>query len=162
ILAAMKDYRPWIDPDLRRRFPRLAEDAREKLHASLALLPDPGQAEYLHGRLLNAGPTELPVIETLLRQSHQEAVPRVLAVLEAPQADKDQRFRAACALANSRARDKISRWDAVSGLITEGLVASVLKNPSHYDPLIQSLFPVRHRLIAPLSRTFRDPGKPES
>ena len=50
----------------------------------------------------------------------------------------------------------------MSRLVADRLLATVLKNPSHYDPLIKSLRPVRLRLIAPLSQTFRDPGKPES
>jgi hypothetical protein len=164
IVTAMHDerYRRWADRDLKQRFAGLPEGSREKLHASLALLPDPGQAEYLYLRLLNASPTELPVIGQLLRQPHQEDVERFWPVLDNPQADKDQRFRAACALAGSGASAETRRWDAVAPLVADRMLASVLKNPSHYDPLMKSLRPVRQRLIAPLARTFRDLGRPES
>ena len=54
------------------------------------------------------------------------------------------------------------QWDAVASLVADRLLESVLKNPSHYPPLLKSLRPVRDRLLAPLSRTFRDQGKLES
>ena len=54
------------------------------------------------------------------------------------------------------------QWDAVASLVADRLLESLLKNPSHYSPLIKTLQPVRDRLLAPLSRTFRDRGKPES
>ena len=47
-------------------------------------------------------------------------------------------------------------------IVADRLLATVLKNPSHYDPLIETLRPVRQRLTAPLAAIFRDPGKPES
>ena len=132
------------------------------LHASLALLPvDASQAEYLYDRLLNADPIELPVIWKLMRENHQAPVDRLWKVLNDPKADPDQRFRAACALANVEAGRTSSngmQWL----FVTDRLLESVLKNPSHYSPLIETLRPVRDRLLAPLSRTFRDQGKPES
>jgi formylglycine-generating enzyme required for sulfatase activity len=162
IITAMKDYRPWVDPELRQRLPQLAEGSHQQLHASLALLPEERQVEFLSRRLLSASPTELPVIWKLLQESQHAPVNRFWGVLEDPKVDRDQRFRAACALANSAAAGNPRRWDAVSRLVTDRLLATVLKNPSYYDPLIKSLRHVRQRLITPLSETFRDPGKPET
>ena len=156
-------YRRWANPLLVRLARESKDDSKVHLHASLALLPvDAGQAEFLFRRLLGASPAELPVIWNLLRESRHAPVTRLWAVLEDPMADPDQRFRAACALANSKTGGDTRRWDAVARLVTERLLATVLKNPSHYDPLIKSLHPVRPRLIAPLSQVFRDPGKAES
>src|SRR5262249_36109674 len=42
------------------------------------------------------------------------------------------------------------------------LLATVLKNPNHYTPLIATLRPLRQPLIAALAHTFRDPRKPQS
>ena len=162
IVAAMKDYRPWVDPDLKERLMQLPADSHQRLHASLALLPDQGQVEFLSRRLLSASPAELPVIWVLLQQSQHAPVNRLWGVLEDPKADPDQRFRAACALALSDTGRDTRRWDAVSRHVADRLLATVLKNPSHYDPLIKSLRRVRLRLIAPLSQTFRDLGRPES
>jgi formylglycine-generating enzyme required for sulfatase activity len=162
IIVAMKDYRRWVDPELRQQLPQLPEASHQKLHANLALLPDQMRVEYLYRRLLVAGPNELPVIWGLLQEHHLAPDTRLWAVVEDPRADQDVRFRAACALASSPAIRDARGWDAVSRLIADRLLAAILKNPSHYDPLIKSLRPVRSRLIAPLSETFRDPAKPES
>src|SRR5262249_51134417 len=55
IIRAMAPYRRWIDRELREVYARAegGGNNRKQLHASLALLPaDPGQVEYLVGRLL--------------------------------------------------------------------------------------------------------------
>jgi hypothetical protein len=77
IIAAMKGYRRWVDPELQERLPKLPEDSHQKPHASLALLPDQGQVEFLYRRLLGASPTELPVIWTLLGENQHALVPRL-------------------------------------------------------------------------------------
>ena len=59
-------------------------------------------------------------------------------------------------------RRRTQQWDAVASFVADRLLESVLKNPSHYSPLIKTFRPVRDRLLAPLSRTFRDQGKLES
>ncbi len=64
IVADMAPYRRWVDPLLREAV--TDEDARKKLHISLALLPDPSQVGYLHGRMLDAEPHEVPVIRDAL------------------------------------------------------------------------------------------------
>ena len=133
------------------------------LHASLALLPvDPGQVEYLYNRMLNVNPTELPVIREALSGHQWTLIERLWGVLENTQADSDQRFSAACALASYDPAGSNSKWDAVSRFVTDRLLTSVIKNPSNYKPLIDFLRPVRHRLIAPLSSTFRDKERSES
>lgn len=123
---------------------------------------DASQVEFLSRRLLNATPTELPVIRKLLREHHQVPVRRLWSVLQNSQSDPDQRLRAACALADSDAGGTSQRWDAVAPFLTDRLLASALKNPSHYTPLIEMLRPVRARLLAPLTTTFRDTNRAES
>ncbi len=157
IVDSMRDYRRWVDPALKKALAKSSEDAPKKLHASLALLPvDASQAEYLYDRLLNADPTELPVIWKLMLEYHQAPVDRLWKVMNDPKIDPDQRFRAACALANVEAGVETQQWDGVASLVADQLLASILKNPSNYPPLIETLRPVRGRLLAPLSRTFRD------
>jgi formylglycine-generating enzyme required for sulfatase activity len=162
IIEAMNQHRPWVDPELRRRLPLLPAGSRRKLHASLALLPDKTQVEYLDGQLLRASPTELPVIWKLLREHHHAPIQRLWAVLEDPRADREQGFRAACALVDSEAIRETRRWDAVSRDIADRLLATILKDASDYSTLIATLRPVGPRLILPLSQTFRDAGKPET
>src|SRR5581483_1038744 len=53
IIHEMAGHRHLCDPLLRKEFDKSEEKSSKKLRASLALLPvDPGQADYLSGRLL--------------------------------------------------------------------------------------------------------------
>ena len=68
IVAAMADYRRWVDPSLRDELVQRSSGSRQKLHASLALLPvDASQVDYLFNRLLKATPSELPVLRDALK-----------------------------------------------------------------------------------------------
>ena len=151
-IAEHADYRRWVDRRLRDAFGEAAEGSPQQLHASLALLPvDPGQADYLSNRLLDASPIELPVIWGILKDHITLRVDRFWAVLEDPQADPDHRFRAACALADSDAGQAEKSWDSVSPFIADRFLAAVIKNPGDYSPLIETLRPIRQRLLAPLA-----------
>jgi formylglycine-generating enzyme required for sulfatase activity len=164
IIRAIKNSdRRWADPELRQITAEAPQDSKERLHASLALLPvEPGQAEYLYRRLLNANPNDLPVIRQAL-DAHQPAlVERLWAVLENAEASPHQRFCAACALAGYVPGGSDVRWRSVSGFITERLLASVINNPSDYAPLLETLRPIRERLLPSLSATFRDEQRPDT
>jgi serine/threonine protein kinase/formylglycine-generating enzyme required for sulfatase activity len=154
--------RRWIDPELRQVVARASENSKDKLHASLALLPvEPGQAEYLWSRLLTADSNELPVICEALRGHQTGLVERLWAVLENTQANPDQRFCAANALAGYVPGENEQRWLAASGFITDRLLASVNKKQSDSARLLDTLRPIRKRLLAALSATFRDKRRPE-
>jgi formylglycine-generating enzyme required for sulfatase activity len=131
--------------------------------ASLALWPgDAREADYLSDRLLRASPHDLPVIWGILQRHHPGIEQRLWSVLDDPQADPEQRFRAACALARTRSDLVANRWDTVAPFITERLLVAVIKNPGDYAPLIETLRPLRQPLLTPLSSIFRDPGRSES
>ena len=160
---AMRFFHFWTDPTLKRLLKTGPDESDQKLRASLALLPvDPDQAEFLFKRLQMADPIELPVIWRILREYHQEPVQRLRSLLENSQADPEKRFCAACALANPDQIGSNTELEAVYRLIAERLLAKVNSNPSYYKPLIETLRPVRDRLLAPLSRTIRDKKKAES
>ncbi len=73
-------------------------DSKERLHASLALLPeDDGQVKYLYHHLLEASPTdELPVIRDALQPYQESAglIEPLWSVLEQPK-DESQYLQAA-------------------------------------------------------------------
>jgi formylglycine-generating enzyme required for sulfatase activity len=165
VIKQMKGYRRWSDPLLRQANEEAAEDSRQKLYASLALLPvDESQVEYLSGRLLKASPTELPVIVDALRGHRDALVGRLWSVLENTQAEPGQRFRAACALASYDGTEDDTtrkRWKDLSPFVTDQLLAAVQQNPSHYGPLLGTLRPVRDRLTGPLSDVFRNGRRPK-
>jgi hypothetical protein len=91
-------------------------------------------------------------------------VERLWKVLGNGQEDTDRRFRAACALAtyDSGGEAEGERWQNVSKFVSDHLLAAVQKNPSHYPPLLETLRPVRERLIGPLAEVYRNRERPES
>ncbi|HVK16460.1 MAG TPA: protein kinase [Fimbriiglobus sp.] len=148
IVSDMAPYRRRIDPRLREARARAkADDTPTLLRISLALLPsDPGQAEYLSGRMLEAGPEDLAVIRGQLKP-HQERVAGPLwAELENPTANPDRRFRAACALAALAPDDP--RWDRYARLVAEKLVAEPALLLGQWTVVLQH---VGGRLLSPLA-----------
>src|SRR5207245_191958 len=97
-------------------------DARQQLHASLALLPvDATQVEYLYGRLLDAEPIEVPVIRDALATHQAEIIERLWALVEKPERGKEkQRLPAAAALA--KYDPDSPRWDKWGEAVVNGLV----------------------------------------
>src|SRR5262249_54220402 len=93
-----------------RELERVARDQRrspkERLHASLALLPrDGAHGEYLVDRLLQCQPDELIVIAHRLQGGQQALADRIWVVACDPRALPGARFRAACALATLAPED---------------------------------------------------------
>jgi formylglycine-generating enzyme required for sulfatase activity len=121
LVAQLGAYRKWTDPSLREEFDKAAANSRQKLHASLALLPvDSGQVEYLCGRLLQAQPQEVIVIREALSDYKANLTERFWTLLENRENDQDQRFRAACTLAAFAPDDP--RWEQVGGDVAATLV----------------------------------------
>ena len=92
-----------LNPLLREAYDKAEadKDARQELHASLALLPvDATQVDYLYGRLLDAEPHEVPVIRDALAPHKDGLLDKLWAVVGTPEKGKEsQRLRAAAALA---------------------------------------------------------------
>jgi len=137
-------------------------DRDQQLRASLARLAlwpgETSQSDYLYDRLLGSSPAELPVIWGILRKHDPAIEQRLWPLLDDAKADKEPRFRAACALANSDSAQIKDRWDSVSSFITDQFLTAAIKNPGDYATLIETLRPVRKALLSPLARVFRDAG----
>jgi formylglycine-generating enzyme required for sulfatase activity len=96
-------------------------------------------------------------------QKHQLGIDqRLWSLLDDPKSDPEKRFRAACALASARSAAAENRWESVAPFIADQFLAAVTRNPEDYATLIETLRPVRMRLLAPLSSIFRNPGRSES
>ncbi len=167
IIEGMKDFRQWADPLLQAENAKAVANSKQKLHASLALLPvDASQADYLYGRLLDAAPADVPVIRDALAPHKAELLEKLWAVVETPEKGKEsQRLPAVCALANydqpENDEDRI-RWQKISSTIVHELLVAVQKNPSHYGTLLDLLRPVRSTVLAPLSSVYRDTNRTDS
>jgi serine/threonine protein kinase/formylglycine-generating enzyme required for sulfatase activity len=153
IVVEMTDYREWTDPLLRRRQSDAGMSSRQKLHASLALLPvDATQVDYLCDRLLDAGPHEVPVIRDALAAHKDSLLAKLWAVVEKPERGREsQRLRAAAALAKYDPGSP--RWRTSGALVVNDLV---LENPVFLGEWSEVFRPVRNRLLAQLSEIFRD------
>jgi eukaryotic-like serine/threonine-protein kinase len=158
-VSEMAEYRKWTDPLLREEYDKAADKSRHKLHASLALLPvDRGRVPYLHGRLLDAEPHEVPVIRDAL-VPYQDAVrDKLWAVLFTPEKGKEsQRLRAAAALA--KYDPDSDKWAKASGRVVEQLVG---ENPVFLGLWMESFRPIKDSLLASLASVFRDKDRRES
>ncbi len=153
IVDGMAAYRQWTDPKLREENDKAEAKSRQKLHASLALLPvDPGQVDYLYERLLEAQPQEVPVIVDALAPHKDGLRDKLWAVAETPEKVKEpKRLRAACALAKYDPEN--AKWGNVQKAVGNDLVAE----PALYvSAWMKSLGPVKGRLLDPLSEIFGD------
>src|SRR5262249_27283140 len=118
---------------------------------------DDTHVEYLCGRLLEAGPHEVPVIRDALTAHRSEIVGRLWAVVERPdKGQEQQRLRAAAALATYDPGSP--RWEKGREPVANDLVSVPAV---HLAEWMESFRPVRLRLLAPLTMVYRDtkPGR---
>jgi formylglycine-generating enzyme required for sulfatase activity len=158
-------YRRWAMPLLDRLERESEKKTQQHLKASLALhlLGEPGRLDDLRNSMLEAGPSELQVLCAALHPDGAKLVAPLWGVLKNSQADRGQRFAAACALASYEPSGSLAEWDAASArFIAERLLASVGGNPTHYTPLTEMLHPVLERLVEPLTDIVRDKQRAES
>ena len=156
IIGEMAEYRKWADPLLSGENDKAAANSRQKLHASLALLPvDATQVDYLYGRLLEAAPHEVPVIRDALAPHKDALLNKLWAVVEAPGNGKEsQRLRGAAALA--KYDPESPQWAKVQEAVTNDLVTV----PAVYLAAWLEFFrPVRAQLRPPLAAIFREIGR---
>ena len=126
-----RDYRRWVDPQLRSELVQGTDDSQsEHLHASLALLPvDASQVDYLFNRLLTATPSELPVLRDALKTHRTTLTPKLWTVLESAKPGDASLLPAASALASYDPDN--AKWEAVGGKVAQALVSvnSILLGP---------------------------------
>ena len=124
IVEAMRGYRPWVDAALRDELENGSAGPREKLHASLALLPiDATQVDYLFDRLSKAAPGELPVLRDALRPYRSTLTPKLWTVLESAKPGDPGLLPAASALASYDPND--ARWEAMGGKVSRRWCRSI-------------------------------------
>ena len=158
VIEQLAGYRRWADRRLRRMLRDSDESTRDRLHASLALLPvDSSQADYLGKRLLGVGPAELPVLRAALAPYRSRLIPMLWRVLESAKPGDAGLLQSASALASYAPDDP--EWEAESGKVAQTLVSV---NSLLLRPWIEALRPVRGKLTAPLETIFRDKNRSET
>jgi serine/threonine protein kinase/formylglycine-generating enzyme required for sulfatase activity len=130
--------------ELRRMHAESEPGSRERLHASLALLPvEAGRADSLCGSLQMArGPEEVKVIRAMLHEHAPGKGMHFWPVLQDDRQNRQRRLRAACALALSEATD--ARWANVGDEVVRCLAGENLLFLRDWAELLE---PVRAHLI---------------
>jgi hypothetical protein len=158
IVQQLTGYRRWADPQLVRVVQSADAQGRERLHASLALLPvDTTQVDFLFNRLLSATPSELPVLRDALKPHSPTLIPKLWTTLELSKSNDASLLPTASALASYDPDN--SKWDAAGDKVAQALVSV---NPVFLGMWLDALRPVRGTLTAPLAMIFRDKNRPET
>jgi hypothetical protein len=155
LVGKLPGYRRWADARLRLHLGEAPPDSKERLHASLALLPvDNGQIDYLSGRLLKGEPQEVLAIRQGLWPYRERVGGRLWELLEDRQKLPRQRLRAAAALAALAEDD--GRWEGVGGDVAAALVAEEALVMGRWADLLK---PVRGSLLPPLAGILVEEGR---
>jgi formylglycine-generating enzyme required for sulfatase activity len=158
IVGAMHEYRRWVDTSLRGELEKASAGSRQKLHASLALLPvDATQVDYLFDRLSRAAPGELPVLRDALKPNRSSLTTRLWTVLESAKLGDVSLLPTASALASYDPDN--AKWESQAGRVAQALVSV---NSLLLRPWIDALRPVRGKLTAPIAAIFQDKSRSET
>src|SRR5207245_10531403 len=100
IIDELDEYRHWTDPQLLKIMGKSESLPKERLRASLALLPvDEGQIDYLFPYLLQAEPDDLLIIRKQMAPNRAKVVDAMWPRLRDNGTNPNQRLRLACMLA---------------------------------------------------------------
>ena len=150
VIKQLAGYRRWADRRLRRMLRDSDESTRDRLHASLALLPvDSSQADYLGKRLLGVAPADLPVLRAALAPHRSRLTPTLWTELEKARPGDPSLLASGAALALYDPDGP--RWSELGGKVAEALVQV---NPIFLGHWLDALRPVRGRLAEPLQKIF--------
>ena len=159
ILTSLEESRSQLMPLPRLRALQCKADLPEKqrIRVHLALLPsDPSLIGSLKESLLKADPQDFGLIRERLLPYSKTLKEDLWKLVENPNPEirKDQRFRAACALALYDPDDH--RWNGMASAKT--LIA---ENHHLLGEWMEALRPAHHALLAPLIDLFRNSQEPE-
>ena len=152
IVRQLDGYRRWANHRLQSLARNPDDSSREKLHASLALVPiDASQLPYLEKRLVVASPTELIVIREALKSHRVTLVPKLWSALESAEPGDISLLPEASALADYDATNE--RWELVSGKVAQALIKV---NPVYLGSWLDALRPFRTPITNPVAAIYRN------
>jgi formylglycine-generating enzyme required for sulfatase activity len=159
IVENLQGYRRWTDPELKRVIAQSALDSKEKLHASIALLPvDPRQVDYLLGRALIADPGLMAVLRDSLQPHRTELVDRLWRELDEANSTepllRDRVLPIAGLLASLDPEN--ARWKEVGGKVARAMVTAKIDDLAKWLEALENL---RKELTVPLIGIFRDKSR---
>src|SRR5262249_35666061 len=143
---------------LKSELEKASAGSRQKLHASLALLPvDATQVDYLFNHLIQATPNELPVLRDALQPHRSTLTPKLWTVLASAKPSDPSLLPTASAMASYD--PERTRWETAGGNVAQALVSV---NPVFLGSWLDALRPVRGKLTPPLASIFQDRSRPET
>ena len=161
ITRDIEPFRPWAVPILRREAAPGQTDPRSRLRSSLALVrDDPGQIDYLVGRMLEEDPvTSLTIREALF--AHRRAItPGLWEIARDARRPARDRLRSALALClydppePSKSRHVPAAWDEIAGPVAEELATMLDANPAAYATVLDAVRPIQGVLSGKLKEQF--------
>jgi serine/threonine protein kinase/formylglycine-generating enzyme required for sulfatase activity len=161
IVQSMNGYRQWIDPTLKQIVSRYPDDSKDKLHASIALLPvDAAQVDYLLSRVFRAGPIEMAVLRQSLRPLRAQLVDRLWRELRgANSSDSPLRARILPVAGLLAQFDPGSdNWSEVDETVAAAAVSTEIGEVTGW---LAALWNARRELTDPLVRIFHDKTRPD-
>lgn len=150
----LAEFRDYAGGDLQRVYDDSTDDSNAKLHAALAILTlqkDKSVLPFLKDRLLNAEPSQVSTIVSLLNDHRGDLVADLWKAAENPDIES-QLLQAASALAAYDVENDDS-WTRIASRVVNTLVN---ENSLRVAVWIKTLDPASRHLIKPLVGVFRN------
>lgn len=152
VIREMEPYRESALPLLKERMSNATGGSSAKLHYALAMATDTREAlNFLFDRMLHAEPSELSVIRDALHPSREQLKKRLWDFLENPKSNRDEKLRAAAALAQYSPDDP--NWKTIAEPVAAILVVQKIYDQLPWGKALQDAGPW---LIEPLERILFD------
>ncbi len=112
--------------------------------------------------MLVCEPDTFPILQRLLAPYRAAVEGALWDVLESEPAkadEKDQKLPAACFLAEAATRsvDAAAKWKKSATLVADQMVEKLLKEPRHFERVVEALGPASTQLLDPLMTIYRKP-----
>jgi eukaryotic-like serine/threonine-protein kinase len=157
IVQEINHFRRWADPALGRIAAESAPGSKQKLHASIALLPvREDQLAYLHESLAAADPATTLVLKGALRPYRAKLIDGLWSDLRAAGADDRRILPTASLLADYDSANRA--WGDVGAKLAEVMVKVKLDDVKGW---LEALWNARAALVDPLAKIYREKGRPE-
>lgn len=157
IVEQLNRYRLLVEPRLAALIDNPETGGRQRLHASLALLPsDDGQLDFLRRQMVEADAARFLVLRDALYPYRASLLDSLWTCAENSTVPEGRRFHAACALAAFARSDSAyrRRWSTLAPLVARQAVAHAVQAPSQFARLVDAVRPARDLVVPQLLEIY--------